>query len=391
MYQLDAERGTNRTVHLLYVCVFLLTGIGLVTLYSASYAFADRFFRNSHHFISRQLVFGGAGIILFFISSRIDLEHVRKIIFPLVFIAMVLCVLTLVPGIGVERHGASRWIRIGANTYQPSEMVKLVLPLYLAHIFDKKKESLNSFASGILPPLLITSIFFALIYAQNNFSTAVFVALNALMLFFLAGLHYRYFISAIVIFTPLAGLLLFTAEHRVRRLVSFIRPEWDPLGAGFQVRASLLTIISGGLWGQGIGQGTRKIASVPEIHSDFIFSAFAEEAGFIGVFLFFALSAFFVFLGYRVAWRSASAFKFLLAAGMTTMLASQMLLNIAVVSGALPATGIPLPFFSAGGSSLITSLICAGFIVNVARNNGKDEAVNDTGYAGFNLEDQDVR
>ena len=395
VYQLDAERVTNRTVHLLYACVFLLTGLGLVTLYSASYAFADRFFRNSHHFIFRQLWFGGAGIILFFISSRINLEHLRKIILPLVILAAILCALTLVPGIGVERHGASRWIRIGENTYQPSEMVKLVLPLYLAHIFDKKKESINSFASGILPPLLITGVFFGLIYAQNNFSTAVFIALNALILFFLAGLHYRYFISAIVIFIPSAGLLLFTAEHRIRRVLSFLHPEWDPLGAGFQVRSSLLTIISGGLWGQGIGQGTRKIASVPEIHSDFIFSAFAEETGFVGVLLFFALFAFFAALGYRTAWRSTSTFRFLLAAGMTTMLVSQMLLNIAVVSGALPATGIPLPFFSAGGSSLITSLICAGFIVNVARNVGKNDGLHDTGYAaryaGFNLEGQDVR
>ena len=396
MYQLDAERATNRTVHLLYACVLLLTGIGLVTLYSASYAFAERFFRNSHHFISRQVVFGSIGLVLFFICSRIELENVRKIIMPLVIIAAILCFLTLIPGIGVERHGASRWIRIGSNTYQPSEMVKLVLPLYLAHIFDKKRENINSFFRGILPPILITGTFFALIHAQNNFSTAVFIVVNAFILFFLAGLHYRYFLSAILIFTPLSILLVFTKEHRVRRLISFIRPEWDPLGAGFQVRSSLLTITSGGLLGTGIGQGTRKIASVPEIHSDFIFAAFAEEAGFIGVSLFFALFAFFVFLGYRAAWLSSTPFRFLLAAGMTTMLASQMLLNIAVVSGALPATGVPLPFFSAGGSSIITSLVCAGFIVNVARGGGKKDTVDDMAFsggdAGFNvLEGQDVR
>ena len=386
MYQFDAERtARNNGAHLLSACVILLTGLGLVTLYSSSYAFADRFFGNSSHFVFRQALFGAAGIVLFFISSRIELEKIRKLIIPLVLIAVILCALTLIPGVGIERGGASRWIRIGTNTYQPSEMVKLILPLYLAHIFDKKKDSLDSFSSGILPPVLISGLFFGLIYAQNNFSTAVFIAINALVLFFLAGLRYRYFIASLVILTPLSLLLIFTKEHRVRRLVSFIKPEWDPLGAGYQVRSSLLTIISGGFWGKGIGQGTRKIASVPEIHSDFIFSAFAEETGFLGVALFFLLFVFFVVMGYRAAMRSSSVFRSLLAAGLVTMLVSQVLLNVAVVSGALPATGIPLPFFSAGGSSLVTTLICAGLIVNVARNGGEQaEEFNALG-------EQDVR
>jgi cell division protein FtsW len=166
---------------------------------------------------------------------------------------------------------------------------------------------------------------------------------------------------------PISALLVFTKEHRVRRLVSFIRPEWDPLGAGFQVNASRDAIISGGFWGKGIGEGTRKIASIPEIHSDFIFSAYVEETGFIGILLFFALFAVFAVLGYRAALRAKTVFGRLLAASMTTIIVTQALSNIAVVSGALPATGIPLPFFSAGGSSLATTLICAGMIANIAR------------------------
>jgi len=164
--------------------------------------------------------------------------------------------------------------------------------------------------------------------------------------------------------------LVFTKEHRVRRLVSFIKPEWDPMGAGFQVKASREAIISGGFWGKGIGEGTRKVASVPEIHSDFIFSAYAEETGFIGIILFFVMFTVFAVLGYRAAMRSETVFGRLLASAMTTMIVSQALLNIAVVSGALPATGIPLPFFSAGGSSLVTTLVCAGLIANVAGKGG---------------------
>jgi len=382
MYHFDAERSAGRAfnsyagmqnqraVHMFCFCVILLLGTGLVTLYSASYSFAMRFFRDGNYFISRQLVFAVVGVVLFLFFSKINLEDVRKFIFPLVCVSALLCVMTLVPGIGVERYGASRWIEIGTFSYQPSEMVKFVLPLYLAHLLDKKAGNIDSFYSSVLPPVIVTGIFFALIYVQNNFSTAVFIVFNAMIIFYLAGMRYRYFIAAIAMILPISALLVFTKEHRVRRLVSFLRPEWDPLGAGFQVNASREAIASGSFWGKGVGEGTRKIAGIPEIHSDFIFSAYVEEAGFIGLVLFFVLFTTFAILGYRAAWKSKTVFGRLLAAALTTMIVSQALVNTAVVSGALPATGIPLPFFSAGGSSLATTLICAGLIANVARNGG---------------------
>jgi cell division protein FtsW len=287
---------------------------------------------------------------------------------------IVLCLLTFVPGVGVMKNGAARWIRLGAFSYQPSEMVKLALPLYLAHILDKKQDQINSFTAGILPPTLITVLFFLLIYLQNNFSTALFIAVNALLIFFLAGVKIRYFAAAGVILLPLSSLLVLTKEHRLRRLISFVWPDWEPQGAGYQVRASLLSIGSGGIWGKGIGQGTRKISSVPEIHSDFIFASYAEEFGFVGILLFYLVFILFAIRGYQAAFHSDDRFKRLLAAGLVTMIASQALLNIAVVSGTLPATGIPLPFFSAGGSSLATTLLMAGLIVNVSRHKKEPEA-----------------
>jgi cell division protein FtsW len=329
-----------------------------------------RFFRDGNYFISRQLVFAAAGVILFLFFSKVNLEDMRKFIFPLVCVSALLCVMTLIPGIGVERYGASRWIEAGSFSYQPSEMVKFVLPLYLAHLLDKKAGNIDNFYSSVLPPVIVTGLFFALIYVQNNFSTAVFIVFNAMIIFYLAGMRYRYFIAALAMILPISALLVFTKEHRVRRLVSFLRPQWDPLGAGFQVNASREAIVSGGFWGKGVGEGTRKIAGIPEIHSDFIFSAYVEEAGFLGLVLFFVLFTAFAILGYRAAWKSKTVFGRLLAAALTTMIVSQALVNTAVVSGALPATGIPLQFFSAGGSSLATTLICAGLIANVARNGG---------------------
>jgi cell division protein FtsW len=376
MKQFEVEKTifiSPRGDHVLMASTFLLTGVGLVTLYSSSYAFGERFFGNGLYFISRQLVLGLAGLIAFWIAARINLNLVRRIIKPLVIGAAILCVLAFIPGIGVSKNGASRWIRLGSWTYQPSELVKLILPVYLAHIFDKKQDSLDSFRSGVLPPVMIAVLFFILIYVQGDFSTAVFVVANALVIFFLAGVRLRYFFAAVVMLLPLSSLLILTKEHRLRRLISFIWPDWEPQGAGYQVRSSLLTITSGGFWGKGIGQGTRKIASVPEIHSDFIFSAFAEEAGFIGVTLVFILFAVFTLRAYRSALTADSFFKRLLCCGLTTMIISQVLLNVAVVAGSLPATGIPLPFFSAGGSSLATTLVMAGLIVNVSRKTGKEE------------------
>jgi cell division protein FtsW len=376
MKRFDVEKTvslSSRVDHVLVGSILLLTGVGLVTLYLSSYAFGERFFGDGLYFISRQFVLGLLGLLLFFIAARINLDLLRDGIKFLVIGVIVLCLLTFVPGIGVSKNGASRWIRLGAWTYQPSELVKLALPLYLAHIFAKKKDNLDSFSSGILPPVMITALFFVLIYLQNNFSTAVFVSVNALIIFFLAGVRLRYFFAALVMLLPLSSLLVLTKEHRLRRLISFIRPDWEPQGAGYQVRSSLLTITSGGFWGKGVGQGTRKIASVPEIHSDFIFSAFAEEAGFFGVLLVFALFAVFALRSYRAALGTDSMFRRLLCCGLTTMILSQALLNIAVVAGSLPATGIPLPFFSAGGSSLATTLIMTGLIVNVSRRTGKKE------------------
>ncbi|MDR2739071.1 MAG: putative lipid II flippase FtsW [Treponema sp.] len=359
----------SRADHVLIASIFLLTGVGLVTLYSASYAYGERFFGHGLYFFTRQLLYAFVGLGAFFAASWINLEYLRKLIIPMVVITAVLCLLTFMPGIGVTKNGAARWIRVGSTgTFQPSELVKLTLPFYLAHIFSKKQDRINSLVSGILPPTLITLLFFFFIYLQNNFSTALFLVVNAVFIFYLAGVRYRYFISGAVILIPLSAFSVLTKEHRLRRVISFFIPDWEPLGSGYQVHSSLLSIGSGGLLGKGFGQGTRKIASVPEIHSDFIFSSFSEEAGFAGVFLFYILFAVFTVQGYRAAMKSNDMFRRLLGCGLVTIISSQALLNIAVVSGAVPATGLPLPFFSAGGSSLSITLLIAGLIVNISRN-----------------------
>lgn len=376
---LETERsGKNlRADHLFIASVFLLTGWGLVTLFSSSWAYAERFFGRGYYFFSRQAILGGLGLLGFFLFSRINLELFRRLIPLMVLITLLLCCLTFVPGIGVEKNGATRWIGFGRNpvnpsearfTFQPSELIKLCLPFYLAHIFSKKGEQIDSFVRGILPPAIIIAAFFIIVYRQNNFSTAVFIAVNALIVFFFAGVQKRWFFGAVIMFAPLATLMVLTETHRWLRVMSFFRPELvDPLGAGYQIRTSLRAISSGGFWGKGLGQGTWKVAGIPEVHSDFIFSSFAEETGLLGVILFILLFTVFAGRGYRGALRNEDTFSRLLGFGLVTMIATQALLNLAVAAGSLPTTGLPLPFFSAGGTYLIIVLIMAGFIANVSR------------------------
>ena len=375
MYRFNVEKaGRTRYVdHILVASIFFLIGLGIVTLYSSSYTYAQRFFNNGLYLVIRQSIFMGIGMVVFFIVSRINLDMLRNWSLPGFFIilAAILCLFPHIPGIGVTRNGAPRWFRIGNETFQPSEMVKLVLPLYLAHIFDKKKEQLNTLTKGILPPFFVTLLFIILIALQNNFSTATFIAFNAILIFYLAGVKWCYFISGFFLFFPFALLLILTGEHRLRRVISFLFPSWDPHGAGYHIRASIMTITSGGFWGRGIGSGTRKVSSVPEIQSDFIFAGFAEETGFLGIFLFFLLFGIFVIRGYRASVRAPDVYRRLLAFGLVTEITSQTLANIAVVSGLIPVTGIPLPFFSAGGSSLLATFVAAGVIVNVSRSKGE--------------------
>lgn len=362
----------RKTDHVLIASIILLLGVGLAALYSGSYGNARLFKNDGLYYFDRQIDFIKIGVVLFGIACFVPLHWFQKriIIIPIAVLALLL---TIIPFFMKPINGTYRWIKIKGISIQPSEFVKLVIPFYLAYIFDEKQNRIENFVSGILPQTLIVFLFCIIIMYQNDFSTAVFILLNALLIFFIAGVKVRYFIFSFFITFPFLAFFVFMKEHRLLRVVSFLWPDRDPQGAGYQVRMSVRSIASGGLWGKGMGQGTRKISSIPEVHSDFIFASFVEELGFIGVLLFFALILLFAVRGYKAAMKAEDVFRRLLAFGLVTMIVSQSLLNIGVVSGALPATGIPLPFFSAGGSSLVTTLVMTGFIVNISRGKKKKE------------------
>ncbi len=369
-YSFTVEKINNRSSDfILLSLIILLAGLGIATLFSASYNYGAAKFGNPRYFLNRQLVFMTAGFVLMYLVSRLQMDVIVKSIPLLLVVTFALMVMTLIPGVGREVLGGKRWIVIGHNSFQPSELVKLVIILYLARILSKKSDRKNDFINGILPPFIIVSIFAALIYFQNDFSTAFFILFVALSIFFIAGIHLGYFAFIVTAVVPLTFMLLFTREHRVRRLIAFLNPSSDPSRAGFQAIAAKAALSGGGFWGKGLGLGTKKLGGLPEAHSDFVFAVLGEEAGFIGIVIILTLFLAFAARGYALGYQyqEKNPFAYYLVFGLTTSILYQALINIAVVSGVVPVTGIPLPFFSSGGSSIIVTFIMCGILLNLSR------------------------
>ena len=385
MYHYTTERTgpALRDDFVLIACVLLLAGLGLVTLLSSSYAFSERKFEgHGFEIFIHQIKILGWALGLFLLCVLVPLRFFRMFTGILLALTAVLCIMTFIPFFRVERNGAARWINLKLFEFQPSESVKLVLPLYFAHIFDKKQHrmemdgnNLNYFFSIVLPPVIVTVIALLLVLSQNDYSTTVLIGFNAFVMFLVAGMRLRFLIPGLGLFLAAAALPVISNQTRFSRIASWVSkkipslnfPELNLSDTLYQVDNAERAIKSGGFWGKGLGQGTWKITRLPEVQTDFIFAAYAEESGFFGVLIFFALFALFAFLGYRAARRGKSFFNQLFCFGLVTMIISQVLLNTGVAGGLLPTTGIPLPFFSAGGSSLLTTFAASGLMVNLSR------------------------
>ncbi|MBT3275969.1 MAG: putative lipid II flippase FtsW, partial [Spirochaetales bacterium] len=338
----------------------LLAGTGLAAIFSSSFYYGEKLTGNPQYFFKKHIWQLSAGAVLAFVFSRVPIGVIRRYSPILLFGSFLLVCLTFVPNVGAQVQGARRWLVVFGQSFQPSELVKLSLILYLAHILERKEERLGDFFNALLPPLLVTAGFVALIYLQNDFSTAVFILLISLVLFFIAGIRVLYFVLMGSIAVPLSLILLLTKEHRVQRIISFLNPQIDPVGAGYQVMTARAALIRGGVWGSGLGRGTKKLGGLPEAHSDFVFAVLGEETGFIGIVFILTIFIAFAVRGYMVAAGSADKYGYYLAFGITTSIIVQAFFNVAVVSGLVPATGIPLPFFSTGGSSILVTMTMCG-------------------------------
>jgi len=366
------ERVDRRTGDLvLVILAIVLVGFGVAILYSASYGHAGRLGKPATHFVQRQALWVLVGASAAILASWTPLEMIRSAVPPLLLATFVLLLLPFVPGIGIPVMGARRWIFFGDLSFQPSELAKLTMVLYVSALLGKKQDRLDDAVNGILPPLIVVLLFSGLILLQNNFSTAVFVFFVAVAIFFVANVRVIHLALIGSILLPLVLTLLFTREHRLQRIVAFLDPMRDPTGSSFQVLQARTALAAGGLWGKGLGLGSRKLGALPEAHSDFVFAVVGEELGLIGMLGVLFLFVLLALRGYSIASSAEDPFARYVAFGVTTTIVFQALLNMAVVCGLAPATGVPLPFFSNGGSSMLVNLAMVGLLVNVSRSAGR--------------------
>lgn len=346
----------------------LLWGIGMFTLYVCSGNYGMRAFNDDLYFVKRQMISSCLGFMLFIIFATFKLETIKRFLPLMVVIALVLSIMTFIPGIGIERNGARRWIRLGFTTFQPSEMVKFVIVLYLANYFEKQAKITDAFDKTVFPAVLVSFVLVASIAMQSDLSTSVFVAALAILLFIVSGAKIFWLLPVMSILIPLSVLFVFLEPYRLNRIIGFLDQDSYLQTLNYQTYAARRAISAGGFWGQGLGSGLSRINSIPEIQSDYIFAGWAESMGYFGVLIYFAILILFAWRGLHCAMTTKSRFAAIASFGFIVSIVAQSVMNVAVVGGVIPTTGIPLPFFSSGGSSILFTLVTCGFLVNASRN-----------------------
>lgn len=341
--------------------------VGLVMLWSASTVESQKNFDNTSYYFIHQLLYGvGIGLIGMYILSRID-YHIWKKVIPFVlgatFIALIL---VKVPGIGFSANGATRWIHFGPLFFQPSEVAKLALIMYLAGWMSERGHHHN-FWQSVFPPVIIIGLYSLLILWQPDLGTMIAMVLTAAIIMFAGGIRLRYFAGLTAAGIAIMLLLIKLEPYRVRRITAFLNRSVDPLGIGYQINQALIAIGSGGWFGYGYGHSRQKYSYLPEAINDSIFAVMAEELGFVRVFLILLLFIWLIVRGIQISYRAPDLFGKMLAVGIIGSIGAAAVVNISAITGLLPLTGIPLPFFSYGSSAMIMTLAGCGILLNISR------------------------
>lgn len=355
----------------LLTAIALLTLFGLVMIYSASYVEGYADFNNPAHYFNRQLRWVIVSSFLLLVFMFFPYRHFRKLAPWIALASIFLLVLIFIPGIGVNVAGATRWIDIFGVRLQPSEFVKLGSIIYLAYIYSRKQAYINKFFSGVLPPLIVALVFFVLIMEQPDLGTATTIVIVAGLIAFCSGARKIHILSL----GALAGFAVLqyaiSAEYRMNRLIGYRTPFELEATDGFQLVQSYIAIAHGGLSGAGLGESVQKLFYLPEAHTDFILAIVSEELGVIGIAFVFICISTIIFRGILIGVRCKDTFGSLLAFGIVFQLSIQMIFNAGAVSGVLPITGIPFPFISYGGSSLMVIFTAMGILANISRRTEK--------------------
>jgi cell division protein FtsW len=359
-----SEVGVDRV---LVGAVLALCAFGVVMVFSSGAVFAAKKYGDSTYFLKRELIYAALGLGAMSLASRIDYATYRKYAYPLLFVS-ILC-LAAVLKIGSRAGGAIRWFRLGPLSFQPGEMAKFALCVYLAALLARQAEKVKVFSVGFLPPLVVTGLMMGLLLKQPDLGTAVIFGVVALGLLCVAGTRASYLVLAVLVAAPAGWKFIVSTPFRMKRMLAFLDPWAFRRDVGYQITESLISVGSGGVTGLGLGDGRQKLFFLPEAHTDFILSIVGEELGLLGILGVVAAFTVLVWRGLRAAFRARDVFGCYLAFGITAMFGLQALVNIGVVLGSLPTKGLPLPFISYGGTSLVVSLFMAGVLANISARN----------------------
>ena len=356
----------RHSVAFLWLLVALLLGLGMVMVYSVSLAHCRDSHGDPYYLLKRQLIWSAVGLLIFFLAYRLDYHWWRRRPLPLLGLGLISLMLVFIPGVGRSGGGAQRWLGLGNLAFQPSELAKYILIIYLADLLSRRQERLDDFREVFLPALAVIGVFSALVVAQPDLGSAIGIVMVGLLMLFVAGARLGHLLVLGLAALPAVAGLILKVGYRRQRILSFLDPWADSKGAGFQIIQSFIALGSGGWSGVGLGASRQKLFYLPAANTDFIFSILGEELGFLGT-----VSVLLIFLGVLVCGfviaRSASdLYGRLLALGITFMLSLQAFVNMGVVCGLLPTKGLPLPFVSCGGSNLVVSLLAVGILSNIA-------------------------
>lgn len=352
---------------LLLIAVILICIFGIIMIYSASSIWAEYKYNDPFKFVKAQSIFFIIGLLFIFILSKFNIDILYKKANLILLTCFILLVLVLIPGIGTIRNGSRSWFGIGSLGIQPSEFAKIGLIIFVAKYLANNQKNVKDIKKGVLPILLVIGVFFALIMLEPDFGTAMVIVLTLIVMIFISGVKLSFFIKiGILGLLGIVGLII-VAPYRMERIISFLNPWVDPLGSGYQIIQSLYAIGPGGLLGQGFLNSHQKQFYLPEPQTDFIFSIISEEFGFLGILIVTSFIAFIFYRIIKIALKENNLFKKYLAFGLGFGIIIQSLLNIAVVIGLIPVTGVTLPFLSYGGSSLLISMISIGIILNISK------------------------
>lgn len=352
-----------------FMTAVILICFGTVMIYSSSGIYALEVMKNPSYFLMRHLMFLLFGALLMFACMSFDYRQLQKYAKPLLVLVVILLVLVLAPHIGKMTSGARRWFSLGPINFQPSELAKLALIIYLADFFARKKADVRSFTKGFLPVVLVMGLLCALIIKQPDLGNTVLVFTITLAMLFTAGGRIRHIALIFLPAIPGLALLILAEPYRIRRIVAFMNPWADAQGAGFQLSQSQIALGSGGFWGVGLGQSIQKLFYLPAAHTDFIFSIIGEELGFLGGVGLIILFGILIWQGIRILKHTTDPFGYYIVLGILVMISIQVIVNFGVSIGALPTKGLPLPFISYGGSALVFNMAAIGLVLNVARAN----------------------